>query len=297
MIMEFTLLTYLGSSILALAVGFLTGIFGIGGGFLMTPVLIAFLGIPAHIAVGTDLAAILVNSSYGIFKRRGTGTVDVRLALSIAAGSTVGIFLGIDIVQSLKTMPPLNIFGKEHPALQYVLLCLFLPLLFSIALLLVVDLRKNKNKNSDKRTGVFSRINIPPYAHFNSLDVPRMSILPIIVLGLLTGMLISLMGIGGGVIMLPALVYLVGQHTVKAAGTSLLLVWISSAISVAGHAAVGNVSTSLLISMLAGGIIGTNLGTHLGLRLSGQKIRFYFVYIVILAFAMVACKLLKMTFC
>ncbi len=295
--MEFTLLTYLGSSILALAVGFLTGIFGIGGGFLMTPILIAFLGIPAHIAVGTDLAAILVNSSYGIFKRRRTGTVDVKLALTIAAGSTAGIFLGIDLVQSLKTMPPLNIFGKEHPALQYVLLCLFLPLLLSIALLLVVDLQKNKNKKSDKRIGIFSRIKIPPYVHFNSLDVPQMSVLLIIGLGLLVGVLISLMGIGGGVIMLPALIYLVGQHTVKAAGTSLLLVWISSAISVAGHAAVGNVSASLLLSMLAGGIIGTNLGTHFGLRLSGQKIRFYFVYIVILAFAMVACKLLKMTFC
>jgi uncharacterized protein len=108
--------------------------------------------------------------------------------------------------------------------------------------------------------------------------------------------LTSLLGVGGGVVVLPALIYLIGQHTTKAAGTSLLIVWVSSLIAGTGHIIQANFNSTLFIYMLIGGVVGTGLGTNLGLKLKGSKIRFYFVYVVIFAVAMVAVKLYTMTF-
>lgn len=293
---DFTIVTYVGGSAIALFVGFLTGVFGVGGGFLMAPALMVLLGIPGHIAVGTDLAVIFVNSSFGIFKRRGTKTVDAKLGLTAAAGSIGGVLIGLAIMKNLKTMPPLKILGKEHMAVQYILLCLFLLLLAAIATILIFDLCQSGGKSPAKRIGLFSKIKLPPYAHFASLESPRLSLLPVLALGCAIGILTGLLGVGGGVIMLPALIYLIGQRTVKAAGTSLLLVWVSSAIGATGHIIMGNIKPLLLVGMLICGIIGTNLGTYTGLRLPGPRIRFYFVYVVVLAIIMLAFKLYIITF-
>jgi uncharacterized membrane protein YfcA len=293
---EFTFITYAGGSVIALFVGLLTGIFGVGGGFLMTPALMVLLSIPGHIAVGTGLAFILVNSTYAIFKRRHTGTVDVKLGFTAAIGALAGVIVGLLIMKALKNMPPLKILGREQIAAHYILLCLFLLLLAAIAVIMAFDLYKSGGKTPDKRIGLFSKIKLAPYAHFNSLESPELSILPILILGYIIGILTALLGIGGGVIMLPALVYLVGQRTVKAAGTSLLLVWLSSALAVIGHIIMSNIQIILLLGMLLFGIIGTNLGTHIGLHLPGPKIRLYFVYVVILAIIMVGLKLYVITF-
>jgi uncharacterized membrane protein YfcA len=293
---DFTLVTYLGGSAIALFVGLLTGIFGVGGGFLLTPALMVLLSVPGPIAVGTGLAFILVNSTYAIFRRRHSKTIDVKLGLTTAAGGIAGVFIGLLLMKALKTMPPLKILGREQVAVQYILLCLFLLLLAFITIIMVLDLYKSGGNRPDKRIGLFSRIKLAPYAHFDSLDYPKLSILPILVLGYIIGILTALLGVGGGVVMLPALVYLVGQHTAKAAGTSLLLVWVSSAAGITGHLVMGNIKPLLLLGMLICGIIGTNMGTHIGLRLPGSKIRSYFVYVVILAIAMVAFKLYVITF-
>ena len=94
-------LTLIGAAMIALFVGFLTGVFGVGGGFLMSPALM-LLGFPAPIAVGTDVATILFNSAFGIFKRRGSGTVDYKLALTLASGSVIGVILGGLLLEELK---------------------------------------------------------------------------------------------------------------------------------------------------------------------------------------------------
>ncbi|MHC4113934.1 MAG: sulfite exporter TauE/SafE family protein [Planctomycetota bacterium] len=294
--MDFTAITYLGSSIIALFIGFLTGIFGVGGGFLMAPSLIILLGIPPNIAVGADLVVIFINSSFGMYKRRGTGTVDVKLGVTLAGGSIFGVLIGVQIMESLKSLAPVTILGKEQSPLQYFILWLFLLLLVCIIVLLLFDLYRSGGRAPEKRVGLFAKIKIPPYAHFGSLEEPRLAIIPIVLLGCAAGILTGLLGVGGGVIIMPALIYLIGQRSVKAAGTSLLLVWISSMVASTGHIAHGNIKPLLLAGMLIGGIIGTNFGTHIGLKLTGPKIRFYFVYVVIAATILVAFKLYVMTF-
>ena len=293
---EFSAIQYLGSLLIAAAIGFLTGIFGVGGGFLMTPMLMILLHIKGNIAVGTDLIIIMFNSSIGMLKRLGTNTIDIKLAGWLAVGGMAGSQIGLVLMHHLKSSASIILFNKSHDPITLPILGLFMLLLPAIALFMLYDLKTTKGVAPPIRKGLFERIRIAPYRNFHSLEIPRMSILPILVLGFTTGLLTSLMGVGGGIIMLPALIYLVGQRAVKADGTSLLFVWVISFVSGMGHFVSGNIKFTLLPGMLIGGFIGTWFGSNVGLKLKGPKIRKYFVYIVIAAIIMVAFKLTNMLF-
>ena len=101
---------------------------------------------------------------------------------------------------------------------------MFAILLTAIAIYLAFDYKRNQGRAPEKRVGLLAKFELPPYFYFNSLEEPKLSVLPLVLIGLVIGLLTGLMGISG-VILLPVLVYLVGQRTVKAAGTCLLLVW------------------------------------------------------------------------
>ncbi len=287
---------FAGGFIISLFIGFLTGVFGVGGGFLMTPAMMIVLGLSGPVAVGTGLATILCTSSFGLFKRRGSGTVDAKIVLFMAIGSLNGVWIGGMQLERLKKLPPLHINGHEVATVQYVLLWVFLGILVWTAGFMLFDYRRNTNGVPQKRIGSIAGISLPPYAHFNSLAQPRLPLIPLILLGLIVGIFTGLMGIGGGVILLPALIYLVGQSTVNATGTSLLLVWVSSIAGVYINATHGNINLSLWLAMVAGGLIGTSLGTKIGLKVAGLKLRLYFVYVVLTAVGLIGFKLFQMTF-
>lgn len=284
------------AGVIGFVIGSLTGIFGVGGGFLMTPALMIVLGIPGPIAVGTGIAPIFANSSFGMIKRRGSGSIDYKLAFVISIGSIAGVIIGSQLMDILKSTPELVVFGREQNPVQYILLLLFLIVLFFTAGYLYFDYKKNGGKAPDKRVGYFSKVKLPPYIHFVSLEEPKLSLISLLLLGLVIGILTGLMGIGGGVVLLPALIYIVGQRTNKAAGTSLALVWISSLVAVIRKGAGGDIDIQLLIALLIGGIFGTFLGTKIGLKLSGPRIRLYFVYVVVLTIGLVSYKLYILTF-
>jgi uncharacterized membrane protein YfcA len=294
--MDFSLNIAIGATIIGLVVGMLTGIFGVGGGFLMTPALMIFLNIHGPTAVGTDLTVILANSSFGMLHRRGSGTIDIKLGLTIATGSVLGVLAGSHFLELLEDAPKVIIFGKEQETVQYSLLCMFLVLMVWIAGYMLFDHKFNGGKTIDKRTGLLATIKIPPYLYFPSLNQPQLSVLMLFILGFCVGILTGLMGVGGGIVLLPALVFLVGQQTNKAVGTSLLLVWISSLVAVIHKTSAGQVSLLLLLFLLVGGLTGTALGTKIGLKLAGHKIRQYFIFVVIAAILMVGYKLCVITF-
>ena len=184
---DFTSMQYIGASIIAAMIGFLTGIFGVGGGFLMTPALIILLNIKGNIAVGTDLAIILFNSTVGIIKRKGTDTVDTKLACWLATGGIAGSQIGIYLLNHLKNAPVILVFGKEHDPVLFVLLSLFLILLTWVAVFMSYDLKKSQYRAPDIRTGLFEKIRVAPYRNFHSLEHPKMSLFPIIVFGFCRG--------------------------------------------------------------------------------------------------------------
>jgi hypothetical protein len=293
---EFTAIQYIGSSIIAGFVGFMTGIFGVGGGFLMTPMLATLLNIEFTTAVGTDLVIIFFNSAVGMIKRKGSHTVDVKLALSLAAGGIAGAQLGVVLIKMLKDAPTIQIFAREQDPVMITLLGMFLLLLTWMAVFMFYDLRRTHGEAPADRIGLFAKITLPPGIDYHSLEHPKMSLVPIVCFGFITGTLTSLMGVGGGIIMLPALVYLIGQRTSKATGTSLLFVFAVSPFAIIGHLRQGHIAPYLLIGMLVCGFIGTWFGTIVGLKLHGPSIRKYFILVVILAAAMVAVKLYLLLF-
>ena len=296
MISEFDPTIVFGGLLIASLVGFLTGIFGIGGGFLATPALIIFLGIPAPIAIGTDLTMILVNSSFGIFKRRGSGTVDTKLAMMLGLSSIAGVLLGVKIIEILKGMDPLIIGGEEQPAVQYIVLWVFLVLMVGICAFMLFDYRYSGGKSPDKRIGLLSRIKLPPYIEFPLLEHPRFPFIVLLLLASFIGTVQGFLGIGGGILWLPALVYLIGHRTINAAGTSLMVVWISALFASGAHITQGNINVQLLAAMLGGGLVGVHYGTKLGLKLAGPKLRLYFIHVLMVAVAIIAYKLFSMIF-
>ncbi|OHB49657.1 MAG: hypothetical protein A2Y10_05735 [Planctomycetes bacterium GWF2_41_51] len=293
--MTLDLFIILGASFIALIVGGLTGIFGIGGGFLTTPALMIFLDIPGPIAVGTGIAMMCFTSSFAIYKRRGSDTINFKLAFILAIASSIGVIVGMYFLEKLKHVQPLVIMGKEHIAVQYILLLVFVFLLLGIAIIMMIDFLAGKDK-TNPHIGWFSKIPFPPYIQLKFLHVPTLPLIPVLLLGTIIGILTGFLGIGGGVILLPALIYMIGQQVPKAAGTSLMIVWFSTLVGVTGHLRSGNVSIFLLIAMLAGGLIGTHYGTVIGLKMHDHKLRFYFSFVVAATVLIVLFKIINITF-
>jgi len=195
-----------GAALLAVCVGMLTGIFGIGCGFLAAPALMIFLGMPGAIAVGTSIAMICFISSFGIYKRRKSNTIDFKLAAIIATMTSIGVVLGMWMLEKLKTMQPMVIRGKEHIAAQYILLVTFAFMLAAIAVILLLENRKEPSSGLAK--GWFAKIGFPLYVELSSLGEQTIPLIPVLSLGFVIGILNGLLGVGGGVIMLPSLIYL-----------------------------------------------------------------------------------------
>ncbi len=285
-----------GGFLISLFVGLLTGVFGIGGGFFMIPALIVLLGVPGPLAVGTGMAAVLATSSFAMLNRRRTGTIDVRLAVTIVAGGVLGIGIGLHFLEALKHSAPLVINGRELEAVDYLLMCAFALILLSIAGYLCLDHFRTRRQSPQKRVGLLAAVKVPPYSCYQSLEHPRLSVISLILLGMGVGALTGLTGVGGGIILLPSLIYLVGQPAAKAAGTSLLIVCMSSLVAVALNTKYGNVHLLLGAVMTAGGLIGAYLGTKIGLRTQEVKLRAYFIYVVLGAFLLVCYEILDLTF-
>ena len=173
--------------------------------------------------------------------------------------------------------------------MDYYLLWVFLILLTLIAGWLLYDC--SRPEKPGPRVGLFARIKIPPYTEFSSLDEPRLSIPVVAYFGLVLGFLTGLLGIGGGVIMLPALVYLIGMRTHCAVATSLLMVWLSAVLAAITHAIAGNTDVLLVLPLLIGGTIGLQVGANISNRLGGAQLRRYFGLVVVAAVALVAARL------
>ena len=282
---------FVGALVIGACIGTLTGLFGVGGGFLTTPLLNVVLGIPMHIAVGTGAVQILGVATAGLYRRRGGGETDYKMATVVFGGSLVGVRLGVAALAGLKELAAISFNGKTVSAADFCLLCVFLIMLGGIAGWLLYDTARHKMPPK-VRVGLFAHIRIPPYTGFRSLEEPLLSIVAMSYFGLAVGFLTGLLGIGGGVILLPALVYLVGMRTHRAAATGLAMIWLSSFVAAINHAMAGNTDIRLVIPLLLGGTAGLQLGVALSSRLDGPKLRQYFSLVVVGGMVLVSAKLM-----
>ncbi len=281
--------TILGASLIAIVAGLLTGLFGVGGGFLVTPLLNVVLGLPMPVAVGTGVMNILGVSTAGLYWRRKSNLADYKLALVLFGGNVSGVYFGSQTLKSLKELGSLRLNGTPVAAVDfYTLLVLFALLVVIFGWMFLETKRPNPRS---VRVGLFARIHIPPYANFPSLETPRLSIPVLAYFGLFAGYLTGLLGVGGGIILLPALVYLVGMRTHRAVVTSLFMVWLTSLVATVTHASEGNANLPVLMALLVGGSIGFQIGMSLCSKLDGLRLRRYFCYVVLGVAGMVLVRL------
>ncbi|MGI9363573.1 MAG: sulfite exporter TauE/SafE family protein, partial [Rhizobiaceae bacterium] len=251
-------------------VGFLSGMFGVGGGFLMTPLLI-FYNIPPAVAVATEANQIVASSFSGALAHFKRATVDIKLGVMLLAGGIAGSAIGVAVFASL----------REAGQLDLIISILYVAFLGTIGSLMLIEsinaIRKNRNPDNDAPTEVPSQkswiSNLPFKMRFHRSQL-YLSVIPVLALGMLVGILASIMGVGGGFIMVPAMIYLLRVPTNVVIGTSLFqIMFVTMFTTVAQSAANQTVDIVLALILMVGGVIGAQFGAQAGQKLRGEQLR------------------------
>lgn len=279
MSVDVTLLIAMG-----LAVGFLSGLFGVGGGFIMTPLLI-FLGIPPAVAVGTGSAQIVASSVSGALAQYRRGNVDVTMGMVLLGGGLAGTVVGVETVRILRKLGQFDL----------VVLLAYVTFLGAVGTLMLAEsitaIRKVRKTGqaTTRRASTHVWIHgLPGKMRFRRSKL-YISALPAIVIGAFVGFLAAIMGIGGGFIVVPALIYLLRVPTNIAVGTSLFqVVFVTAATTVLQSATNQIVDLPLAVFLLIGGVVGAQFGAAAGVRLRGEHLRLGLAALVLLVSVRVA---------
>ncbi|MCK9240569.1 sulfite exporter TauE/SafE family protein [Desulfocurvus sp.] len=264
-----------GLVLIGFSVGVIGGFFGMGGAWMVTPGL-NILGFPMAFAIGTDIAHIAGKSMVSTMRHSKFGNVDYKLGVVMLAGTMVGIEIGAQLVMWLERL------GQVGPVVRWV----YVGFLAFIAWMVFYDYAKavsNKRKGLSGQHGTegvtwykaLHRINIPPMIHFRASGFTCSAWLPIMV-SLVTGILAGFLGIGGGLLRMPALVYLIGCPTHVAVGTDLFEVMISGLYGAFTYTLKGRIEIVAVFVMLTGAAIGAQIGTVATKYSKGYGIRLAF---------------------
>ncbi|MDG1504927.1 MAG: sulfite exporter TauE/SafE family protein [Planktomarina sp.] len=267
-------------------VGILSGMFGVGGGFLMTPLLF-FIGIPPAVAVATEANQIVASSFSGVLAHVKRKTVDFKMGGVLLIGGLVGAALGVVVFNYLKSLGQVDLLVK----LCYVLfLGVVGSLMFAESLR---ALRKSKQVAVAKPRKKRGLVHILPFKMRFRVSGLYISIIPPIVVGVAVGVLAAIMGVGGGFVMVPAMIYLLGMPTKVVVGTSLFQIIFVTAFTTMLHATTNyTVDMVLAVLLLIGGVIGAQFGTLIGAKLKAEQLRILLALMVLLVCAKLAFDLI-----
>jgi len=258
------------------AVGFLSGMFGVGGGFLMTPLLI-FYGIPPAVAVGTEASQIVASSVSGVLAHLKRKTVDFLMGGFLVAGGAVGSLVGILIFRYLREIGQVEILIS----LAYVVFLGIIGALMLVESARVLFRSPAKAQMRRKRRSVAWMAAMPFAMRFRRSQL-YISPIPPIILGFFVGILAAIMGVGGGFIMVPAMLYILNMPTNIVIGTSLFQIIFVTAITTVLHATANQtVDIVLALLLLSGGVIGAQIGARVGVKLKGEHLRALLALIVL----------------
>ena len=274
---------------LALIVGTLAGFFGVGGGFILTPMLNALFGIRYSVAVGSCLSDMVGLSSAASIRHGTYGNIDYRLAWVMLMGSVVGAETGAQMMEWLKRMGATSILGTRMQTITVVMSLIYAALLlwigWSVRREAVASRRKPESDDHEPHTrlaATLQRIQLRPMISLPVSGIPSISLWVVVGAGLTTGFLSGLLGVGGGFVRMPILIYALGCPTVVAVGTDLFEIVFTAAYGTFTHAMKGNVDLVLVLLMLSGSAVGAHTGALLTKRFDASRVRGGFA---ILAFA------------
>lgn len=260
------------------AVGFLSGMFGVGGGFMMTPLLI-FTGVSPAVAVGTGIAQVVASSASGALAQYRRNNVDVKLGLVLIAGGILGSIIGVECVRILRKMGQFDLFIS----LSYVLFLGAIGSLMLIESISTITKTRRGEKVSARQPGQHGWIHgLPLKMRFHRSKLYT-SALPPMMIGAFVGFLAAIMGVGGGFVMVPALIYLLRVPTNVVVGTSLFQIVPVMATATILHAQ-QNMSVDILLAffLIVGGVIGAQIGASAGGKLKGEQLRLMLAGLVVL---------------
>lgn len=249
-------------------VGFLSGLFGVGGGFLMTPMLM-FIGVPPAVAVSTQANQLVAASLSGVLGHWRRGNVDFKLGLVMLAGGVGGTGVGVWLFSMLKRMGQIDV----AISLSYVFFLGFIGLLMLIESLRAL-LRKPVQAASRGKLHHHIWIHGLPFKmRFHRSKLYVSALLPLWI-GAFGGVLVAIMGIGGGFLLVPAMIYLLNMPTALVAGTSLFQIIFTTAFATLLQAITNQtVDAVLALLLIVGGVIGAQLGAMAGTGLRGEHAR------------------------
>jgi len=257
-------------------VGLLSGIFGVGGGFLMTPLLI-FLGVPAAVAVGTEANQIVASSVSGVLAHWRRGNVDIKMGIILLAGGIVGSTIGVYIFALLREIGQIDLAIK----LSFIV---FLGIIGSLMLVESTRAILRSRRPGGKRRKLHQHNwlhGLPFKMRFRKSKLYISALLPFGV-GLLVGILSAIMGVGGGFIMVPAMIYVLGMPTSVVVGTSLFqIIFVTANVTFLQSVQTQTVDVVLAGLLLIGGVIGAQFGTRIGAMLRGEQLRGLLALIVL----------------
>lgn len=251
------------------AVGFLSGMFGVGGGFLMTPLLI-FSGIPPAVAVATEANQIVASSVSGALAQWRRGNVDILMGTVLLSGGVVGAFFGVQLVKILRQLGQVDLIIS----LSYVTFLGIIGVLMLVESLNAIRKVRAGGSSVTRRSGQHNWVHgLPLKLRFHRSKL-YISAIPPLILGLLVGVLAAVMGVGGGFIMVPAMIYLLRVPTNVVVGTSLFqIVFVTALVTILHATENQTVDVVLALLLMIGGVIGAQFGVRAGQRLKGEQLR------------------------
>lgn len=254
---------------LGLGVGFLSGLFGVGGGFLMTPILI-FLGIPPTVAVSTQANQIVASSVSGAIAHWRRKTLDLKMGGVLILGGVAGSAFGVQLFSVLQEMGQIDLVIS----LCYVL---FLGVIGTMMLIeSVAAIRRRRTSVQQRPTTRRKRrwIDALPFKTRFPVSGLYMSVLPPLVIGFFVGALAALMGVGGGFVMVPAMIYILRMPTSVVIGTSLFQILFVTALTTILQAAQNQtVDVVLAAVLIVGGVVGAQIGARFVQRVPAEELR------------------------
>lgn len=255
-------------------VGVLSGMFGVGGGFLMTPLLF-FIGIPPPVAVATEANQIVASSFSGVLAHLRRKTVDLRMGTVLLIGGLVGAGLGVMVFNYLKALGQVDLLVK----LCYVgFLGVVGAMMFNESLRAIRNTRRGIPPRRRRHGWIHG---LPFKMRFRTSGL-YISVIPPLVVGVSVGILAAIMGVGGGFIMVPAMIYLLGMPTKVVVGTSLFQIIFVTAFTTMLHATTNyTVDVALAVLLLIGGVIGAQFGTTIGTRMKAEQLRILLAIMVL----------------
>ena len=295
--MEFPVAGVTVNPVLLAGIGFLVGIlggfFGVGGGFIAGP-LMFWAGVPMNFVVGTDLAHMTGKSIVAARRHRALGHVDIRLGLVMIGGTVPGIEVGARIVEALKATGAVDlVIGSV-----YVVILLVISLFTAWESLRALQMIR-KDRLAVQEVGGFEgiarrirSIDLPPRVSFPASGIASVSVWAVLGVGFITGLLSGALGVGGGFVRMPLLVYLLGVPTHVAVGTDLFEIVISAGFGTVTHALKGNVDMIMALVMQTGAALGAQIGAISTRFFVGPRIRLLFSVLPLIGAAVVLARLL-----